>query len=184
MEPFKKHTQIQHTCFHSHPSVTAGITTRNGGVSEAPFHRLNMGLHVSDDPSSVLENRKRLAKELNLPLEKWIIGEQVHGTEVKTVDRSSTGAGAASVATAIPLVDGLITNEKNVVLGAFYADCVPLYFFDPSTHWIGIAHAGWKGTVNGMAGKMIEALEEKGCQAKNIAEHTPRFASIAPMGIK
>lgn len=168
MEPFKTHTKRKQTCFNFHPLVNAGLTTRQGGHSEAPFDTLNMGLHVSDEKEAVIQNRQELAQELDNPLEKWIIGEQVHGTEVKAVDFKSAGAGSHSMSTAIGGVDGLITNEKDLVLGAFFADCVPLYFFDPTTNWIGIAHAGWKGTVHGMGVKMIEALREKGCQLEDL----------------
>jgi polyphenol oxidase len=168
MEPFKTHTMIQQTCFDIHPRVIAGLTTRKSGYSEAPFDTLNMGLHVSDEKDAVIRNRQELAQELNIRLEKWIIGEQVHGTEVKNVDHKSAGAGAHSMSTAIAGVDGLITNKKNLVLGAFFADCVPLYFYDPTTNWIGIAHAGWKGTVNGMGVKMIEALRKNGCQFEDL----------------
>ncbi|CDQ19829.1 peptidoglycan editing factor PgeF [Halobacillus karajensis] len=168
MEPFIKHTIRQMSCFDPHLRVTAGLTTRQGGKSEAPFDTLNMGLHVSDNKNTVIQNRRLLAKELGVPLEQWVIGEQVHGTKVETVDHTHAGAGAVSMASALQGVDGLITNDNNLVLGAFFADCVPLYFYDPKTEWIGIAHAGWRGTVNGMGLKMIEALQEKGCQLENI----------------
>lgn len=168
MEPFQSHSIRQMTCFHSHQHVTAGLTTRQGGHSEAPFDSLNMGLHVSDKKEDVLKNRRALAEEIGIPLSRWVIGEQVHGTEVAAVDQRNAGAGTTSLETAVANVDGLITNEKNLVLGAFYADCVPLYFSDSESGWVGIAHAGWKGTVNGMAGKMIRALQEKGCKLENI----------------
>ena len=168
MEPFKTHTNRQQTCFDVHPRVIAGLTTRQSGHSEAPFDTLNMGLHVSDETEAVIRNRQELAQELNIPLEKWIIGEQVHGTEVKAVDYKSEGAGAYSVATAVLGVDGLITNKTDLVLGAFFADCVPLYFYDSKTNWIGIAHAGWKGTVHGMGVKMIEALLKNGCHLEDL----------------
>ncbi|WP_226578532.1 peptidoglycan editing factor PgeF [Halobacillus litoralis] len=168
MEPFKQKSIRQYRCFDSYTNITAGLTTRNGGHSEPPFDTLNMGLHVSDDSEKVIRNRNRLAEELDLSMKQWIIGEQVHGTKIQVVDRSMTGSGALSLDSAVQGVDGLITNETDLVLGAFYADCVPLYFYDPVAEWVGIAHAGWKGTVNGMAAEMVNALREKGCHPKNI----------------
>ncbi|WLR47027.1 peptidoglycan editing factor PgeF [Halobacillus litoralis] len=168
MEPFQSHSIRQMTCFHSHQNVTAGLTTRQGGHSEAPFDSLNMGLHVSDKKENVLKNRRALAEEIGIPLSRWVIGEQVHGTEVAAVDKGNAGAGATSLQTAVSKVDGLITNEKNLVLGAFFADCVPLYFADSESGWVGIAHAGWKGTVNGMAGEMLRALQDQRCKLENI----------------
>ncbi len=53
-------------------------------------------------------------------------------------------------------VDGLVTDEPNLPLLIYAADCVPLYFYDPIHHAIGLSHAGWRGTVNGMAKATVE----------------------------
>lgn len=168
MEPFKRQSTRQLSCFQQYPEIISGITTRNGGVSRGSFASMNMGLHVHDEKDLVIENRRLLAEEIGIPLSRWVIGEQVHGTKVADAGSLPAGAGSESLETAAAGVDGLITKEKNLVLGAFYADCVPLYFFDPESQWIGIAHAGWKGTVHGMSGRMIAALEEKGCSREDI----------------
>ncbi|WP_082234250.1 peptidoglycan editing factor PgeF [Halobacillus massiliensis] len=166
-EPFQSKTARQHACFLQH-NVTAGITTRQSGYSEVPYDSLNMGLHVSDLKESVIKNRRALAEELNLPLSQWVMGEQVHGTQIKVVDHSHKGRGAFSLKKAIGGVDGLITNQKDILLTAFYADCVPLLFLDPSSKWIGVAHAGWKGTVSGMAGAMISKMAEHGAELSTL----------------
>ena len=57
-------------------------------------------------------------------------------------------------------IDGLVTNEKGIVLVTFFADCVPLYFVDPVRKAIGLSHSGWRGTVNRMGEKTIEKMEE------------------------
>ncbi|WP_281975610.1 peptidoglycan editing factor PgeF [Halobacillus litoralis] len=168
MEPFKQKSNRRLTCYDRSSRVLAGLTTRNGGHSPKPYETLNMGLHVDDEKENVLENRRTLAKELGVSLDQWVIGEQVHGTEVKAVGHTYAGAGTDSLSTAVQGVDGLITNEPGLLLAAFYADCVPLFFYDSKAEWVGVAHAGWKGTVNGMAGEMIEALAEQGCLRENI----------------
>ena len=58
-------------------------------------------------------------------------------------------------------MDGLLTDEPGVTLVTYYADCVPLYFLDPVHRAIGLAHAGWRGTVAGMGIKMVEAMAHK-----------------------
>ncbi len=143
------------------PRLVAGITTRNGGASSPPFLSLNMGLHVNDDPGLVLQNRERLADVTGMPLSSWVSGEQVHGVNVAKVGRSDRGSGAENQATAIPGSDGLYTMETDVLLTAFYADCVPLFFYAPDHNFLGLAHAGWRGTVSDMAGKMVEAYADK-----------------------
>ncbi|MFP7494168.1 peptidoglycan editing factor PgeF [Terribacillus saccharophilus] len=138
--------------------IISGITTKYNGVSKAPFDSLNMGLHVGDEPEDVIKNRELLAEDIQFPLDRWTLGEQVHGTEIAVVTKCEAGRGSKSLTDSIPSVDGLITNEKGMLLAAFFADCVPLYFYDAASGWIGMAHAGWRGTVADMAGKMVESL--------------------------
>ena len=72
-------------------------------------------------------------------------------------------------------VDGLITNEPNVVLATFYADCVPLYFVDPVHRAIGLSHSGWRGTVNRMGKETLIAMNrEFGTEAHDV------IAAIGP----
>ncbi|QGP92937.1 Polyphenol oxidase [Neomoorella glycerini] len=127
--------------------VRAYFSGRAGGCSQPPYDTLNLGLHVGDAPAAVLANRRRLAGALDLPLEEWVIGEQVHGNRVALVGRQDAGRGAGELATALPGVDALVTAAPGVTLVAFFADCVPLYLVDPVRGIIGLAHAGWKGTV-------------------------------------
>ncbi|RWZ60683.1 peptidoglycan editing factor PgeF [Halobacillus fulvus] len=167
-EPFKHESMRQLTCFHDEPTLVAGITTRQGGVSEAPFESLNMGLHVNDSQEVVVANRKLLADEVGIPLDRWVIGEQVHDIRVQEVVPSDFGKGVYNHGEALKGIDGLITNQPDVLLTAFYADCVPLFFYDPTTKWIGVAHAGWKGTVKGMAREMTEQLVKKGASPEDL----------------
>lgn len=149
-------------------NIVSGITTKYNGVSKAPFNSLNMGLHVGDKPEDVVQNRQLLAEAIQFPLDKWVLGEQVHGTEIAVATKSEAGRGSRELTDSLPSVDGLITNEKGMLLAAFFADCVPLYFIDSKSEWIGMAHAGWRGTVADMAGKMVEALCTNGADRKSI----------------
>ncbi|MFB1049650.1 peptidoglycan editing factor PgeF [Paraliobacillus sp. JSM ZJ581] len=144
------------------PNLVVGFTTRHGGVSKSPYDSFNLGLHVNDNQQDVLANRNVLSQLLAYPLNNWVMAEQTHGTKIHLVTSADRGSGALDVATAIPNTDGLITKEKNILLVAMFADCVPLYFWDTSTGWIGIAHAGWKGTVKQMAVNMIKKLKAHG----------------------
>ncbi|MFY0545580.1 peptidoglycan editing factor PgeF [Brevibacillus sp. H7] len=139
-----------------HPDLVAGFTLRTGGVSEPPFSASNMGLHVGDADERVVANRKRLAQQLGMPFETWTCAEQVHGNTVCQV--TAGGAGRESLADVVPAADGLHTNRTGILLTSFYADCVPLFFLDPTTGAIGLAHAGWKGTVGRIAEEMVKAF--------------------------
>lgn len=136
--------------------LVAGFSTRNGGVSAKPYESLNLGFHVGDDAERVLENRKKLAKDVGFPIGQWVCAEQVHGSHIRRVTRGDAGRGAEQLESAIPGTDGLYTREAGVLLALGYADCVPLYFFAPGHRIAGIAHAGWRGTTGNIAGRMID----------------------------
>ncbi|WP_258359344.1 peptidoglycan editing factor PgeF [Moorella sulfitireducens (nom. illeg.)] len=138
--------------------VKAFYSSRRGGVSRPPYNTLNLGLHVGDEPEAVLANRRRLAGSLDLPLEGWIAGEQVHGNRVALVGGQDAGRGAVKMDTALPGIDALVTATGGVTLVAFYADCVPLFFVDPVKGVVGLAHAGWKGTVLRIGSRVVAAM--------------------------
>lgn len=151
------------------PGLVAGFTLRSGGHSTAPYHSLNLGLHVGDSPERVRLNREQLCRTLGFPFAAWTCAEQVHGTAVRQVTWETRGAGREQLATALKAVDGLHTNEAGILLTSFYADCVPLYFLDPQRGVIALAHAGWRGTVGRIAAVMLQALVDNyGCAPDSI----------------
>ncbi len=138
--------------------LAAGFTGRHGGVSAKPYDSLNLAFHVGDVPEHVIENRRRIAGALGFSLEDWTCGEQVHSGDVAIVRAGDRGRGSLDRDSAFQDTDGLVTNVPGILLTSFYADCVPLYFWDPATEAVGLAHAGWKGTVAGIAGNMVSAM--------------------------
>lgn len=149
--------------------VVHAFTTRLGGSSRDPFHSLNLGLHVGDDPQTVLMNRQRICNLLGSDISRLVAGQQVHGDRVLLVDESLVGRGAKSPEDALPGVDALVTATDGVLISSYYADCVPLMFFDPVHRVAALAHAGWKGTVHRIGAKTLRHMEEMhGCQANNI----------------
>lgn len=140
--------------------VVAGFTTRHGGISQGVYASLNLALHVGDEPARVVENRRMIAGQIGYPLENWVAGEQVHGDRVAVIGREERGRGAFRMEDALPACDAMITREKGIVLVTFAADCVPLLFFDPQRKAIGVAHAGWKGTVLKIAQKTVRKMQE------------------------
>ncbi len=154
--------------FQNHPLIAA-VSTRIGGVSEAPFDSLNMGLHVGDDPAAVQENRRRFFQVLGSDASRLICANQVHGTHIEIVGKKDCGRGALSMENAIPNCDGLMTKEKQVPIIMNFADCTPLLFYDPVKEGIALSHGGWRGTAGNIAGKTIAKMEtEFGCQRGNI----------------
>ena len=156
------------------PNLTAGFTTKNGGKSNDVFRGLNLGFHVGDQFETVCENRKLLANKLSFPLNNWVGAEQTHEVSIRKVTKADNGIGASDYSSAFKRIDGFFTFESNTLLTLCYADCVPLYFLHPDSGAIGIAHAGWKGTVGGIAEEMIKIFQAEGIKADEI------LAAIGP----
>ncbi|PAD80385.1 peptidoglycan editing factor PgeF [Paenibacillus campinasensis] len=140
--------------------LTAGFTGREGGVSSSPYHSLNLAFHVGDEPEDIKQNRSRVAEAVGFTLADWTCGEQVHGSRVAVVRADDRGKGSLDRESAFQNTDGLVTQVPGVLLTSFYADCVPLYFWDPIEEAVGLAHAGWKGTVAEIARHMVQTMAE------------------------
>lgn len=161
-EPFilKDHLLFLEPWMNENKQLVAGFTTIKGGTSTGAFEGLNIAYHVGDEPELVLKNRQIVADTIEMPLDKWVFAEQMHTTAVHKVTSADLGAGVHSFESGIKATDGLYTTEKDVVLATFYADCTPLYFYVPTHELIGVAHAGWRGTVDGMMHEMLHTLKE------------------------
>lgn len=137
------------------------FTARGGGGSRPPYHSLNLGLHVGDVDEVVLENRRRMMKIFEAGLEDMVSCQQVHGNAVGVVKAEQRGQGAMSDQTSITGLDGMITDQPGLILATFYADCIPLLFFDPARQVVATAHSGWKGTYLRIAEKTVAAMVKK-----------------------
>lgn len=129
--------------------IQAFCTTRQGGISKAPFNSLNLGLNAGDDLADVLQNRSIVRSELPAePL--WL--KQIHGVTVSTpASRNSSGNGPFEA-------DAAVTNIPNEVLAILAADCMPVLFASRSGDVIGAAHAGWRGLSGGVLENTIDEM--------------------------
>ncbi|HVX31115.1 MAG TPA: polyphenol oxidase family protein, partial [Nitrolancea sp.] len=132
-----------------------GITTRDPALpGEGDINIL--GRLPRED---AIANRRAWAETLGIDAEALVAGRQVHGIRVARVDASDRGRGAFNIEDAIPQTDGLITQEPDVPLIIYTADCVPALIYDPVEHALGLAHAGWRGTVGNIAGSIVAAMQ-------------------------
>lgn len=141
--------------------IQVRFSTRWGGVGQAPYESLNLGLHVGDDPKIVLRNRELWLQESEAGWNDFVIGEQVHGVAVQRVEPRDAGRGSQDLKTVLPGVDGLVTTSS-LGLMAFFADCVPVFFYHPALRAVGLAHAGWKGTVGKIVNNVLEEFQSMG----------------------
>jgi polyphenol oxidase len=142
----------QFDSFAQSPELDHGMFTRFGGVSSAPFDSLNIGSTVGDDLDCVMENRRRMAGAFALSDDETRTAHQVHGADVIIVDATTPQI------TPPPPADGMITRSRNLGIVMRFADCVPVLLYDPVQHAIGLAHAGWRGTIQRTGSATAQAM--------------------------
>ncbi len=140
---------------------THAFTCRFHGNSDLPSGGLNMALHVGDAQQNVVQNRKAVAEALSVEAVRITTCEQIHGSNIEVVTPEKIGSGAFNLAETIAGTDALITKVKAVPLMLFFADCVPVVFADPVTGAVGVAHAGWRGSVAGIAAKTVKKMVQE-----------------------
>lgn len=145
---------------HMNAQVRRIITTRRGGNSSGKYSSFNLGDHVGDDPATVRANRRRLAEQIGLDEGSFVWMDQVHGTRVVRVKSAPGGA--------IPATDAVVTDQPNLALTVLTADCVPVLAADEESGVIGAAHAGRKGSSDGIVPALIAAMESLGARTYRI----------------
>ncbi len=137
------------------------FTTRLGGVSDSPFHSLNLSNRIDDDISAVEENRLRLSQQLP-QAPQWLY--QAHGDRVlcaQDIKQSDT-----------EVADAVYTAQSNVVCAIQTADCLPIMLFSQDGKCVAAVHAGWRGLVAGVIQNTVKAMSQ-------IIE-SPLYAYIGP----
>jgi YfiH family protein len=154
--------------YYQFPSLLAyadlahGLFTRQGGHSIGPWTSLNTGHTVGDDLQAVEANHRLICETLQIEQSDIVSPHQVHSTTVRVVGREHRGQ-------VCPETDALITAHPGVPLMLRFADCVPVLLYDPRRHVVGLAHAGWRGTVGGIVGATVQAMSnELGCRPCDI----------------
>ncbi len=142
------------------PNVAHAFFTRQGGVSTGIYASLNCGIGSNDEPDAVIENRRRIAAEMSLPNSELVTVYQVHGNGVVRVE----GAWPDQP----PRADGMVSASPGVILGILTADCAPVLFADSNAGVVGAAHCGWRGTLDGVAERVIDAMVEQGAERARI----------------
>jgi hypothetical protein len=162
-------------------AIDAIVSTRMGGASAPPYESLNLGLRVGDREGDVLANRERFFTAFGLPLARSVWCRQVHSDGVTVVGEEDAGRGSTSEATIVDETDAMVTGVPDLPLCVTLADCVPVVIVDPRRSVLGLAHAGWGGTVARIASRTVAVMAERfDCEAQDlIAAIGP---SIGPSG--
>ncbi|MCB0191690.1 MAG: peptidoglycan editing factor PgeF [Anaerolineae bacterium] len=148
--------------FDAYPHLKHAIFTRRGGVSLSPFDSLNLSVSVGDNPQTVQKNFASACRAVGVEPEQTVSSHLIHGADVVTINHTNRQK-------VMDQADALITAELEIHLFMRFGDCTPLLFFDPVRQAVGLAHAGWRGTMKNVAGATIAAMTQRlGCQAENI----------------
>lgn len=160
--------------FDAVPFVRHGFSTRLGGVSAGTFESMNLSYTRGDDPAAVRENFDRFCAAIGVSSEQAVVSAQEHHTVIYNATAADRGRGVTRER-GYADIDGLLTDEPNVVLFTQYADCVPLFFVDPVRKVVGTSHAGWRGTAAQIGVVTVERMvSDYGCNRDDI------LAGIAP----
>ncbi len=162
--PFHSSSEIRYFEFESlGPGLVQAIFTRRGGVSPAPWAALNLGSTVGDDLNNVHENLGRALAALERDPASVYDVWQVHGVKVAIAD------GPRPIESPHLKADIILTDRPGITVMMRFADCVPIFLYDPVRKVAGIAHAGWMGTVNGTVRYAVEAMQQRfGSNVKDI----------------
>jgi YfiH family protein len=128
--------------------LLVAFSDRDGGVSKAPYDRLNLALRVGDDAEPVRRNRAIVARAAGFDPQRLVLARQVHGADLIEVRPEDAGV--------VGEADGLVARSPGPVLGILTADCAPVVLAGPAG--IAILHAGWRGVVAGVVEAGLAAV--------------------------
>lgn len=137
--------------FESH-NLQVEVLSRKGGVSQAPWDSLNLGSTVGDKPENVKANLMRVCEAFNIDNDNIYDVWQVHSANNVYTNTPRQQSQAHQKA------DIILTDKPGLNLLMRFADCVPLFIYDPISKAVAIGHAGWQGTVKNVAGTMVRAM--------------------------
>jgi len=144
--------------------IALAFTNRHGGESGGSFSTLDLSFNVGDSRVAVASNRDRVAEFFGIHAEHWVLGQQVHGATVRQVGLLERGRGGRDYWSGLPRTDGLLTDLPGVAVGVLTADCLPVVMAAVVERMVGIAHAGWRGILSGVAPAVLEAVSlASGC---------------------
>jgi YfiH family protein len=145
--------------------LSHAFCTRQGGVSRDDYASLNMSFREGDEEFRVLQNWSKLANAFAIPLEQFLVLNQVHGDSIfviKHQDRNFPSHNELHY-------DAIVTNRPGLAICIKTADCVPVFIADRTQRVIAVVHAGWRGTALAICTKVIRLLRHKyGSQPQNI----------------
>lgn len=140
--------------------VSHGFSTREGGITvDPPKASLNLSWTRCGSPEEVIANFKIFAEGAGIDYDDMAVVNHEHGANVLRLAHEHRGRGFYK--DPLPPCDGIITDDPTVTLVTSHADCGAYFFYDPVHRAIGMAHAGWKGTLLRIGAEMARRMAEE-----------------------
>lgn len=140
--------------------VSHGFSTREGGITvDPPKASLNLSWTRCGSPEEVIANFKIFAEGAGIDYDDMAVVNHEHGANVLRIAHEHRGRGFYK--DPLPPCDGIITGDPTVTLVTSHADCGAYFFYDPVHRAIGMAHAGWKGTLLRIGAEMARRMAEE-----------------------
>lgn len=133
------------------------FSVERGDVTDSPYSGFNCCGYTGDDIGHTVACRKALCDELGISEERFFTAVQTHSANVAIAGKDDLNG-----------VDGIVTAERNALVGVFTADCVAMLFYDMKNKVAAAAHAGWKGTMNNIAGETVAKMLSQGAELGEI----------------
>jgi len=150
---------IEHDNLSKLSGLRHAYSTRIGGVSTGPCASMNLRNCQWDTVENYRKNMEIFCRAAGFDFDRIVATHQTHTTNVEVVGEADVPKGSLFDSQYMD-VDGLVTNIPNVTLVASFADCIPLYFYDPVKRAIGICHSGWRGTLGKIGQVTINKMAE------------------------
>lgn len=161
---------VRPAIFQTIPGLVAGVSTRHGGLSEAPYNSLNLGVHTDDSPGVIEKNLSLFCADLGISPADLARSYQVHGDKIWVTGRAGYQSG----------FDAMVSVQPGVFAGVGIADCTPILLADPVTRVCAAIHAGWKGTVAQIVYKTAKRMmENRGSNPDDIRAYIGPCISLA-----
>ncbi len=140
--------------------VNHAFSTKDKGVSENAYSSLNLGVNTEDAKEKVFKNFNLFSDAIGVDTSSFVLSHQVHSANIRVVTKDDCGKGVIKISD-IKEVDALISNENNVALATFYADCTPLLMVDIKKRAIASVHSGSRGTLSKIAQKTVLKMADE-----------------------
>jgi polyphenol oxidase len=137
--------------------LTHAFCTRQGGASREDYKSMNMSFREGDEEFRVLQNWSKLAQTFTIPLEQFMVLNQIHGDNIFVIKPQGSYYSPGDKLD----YDAIVTSRTNLAICIKTADCVPVFIVDKIKKKIAVVHAGWRGTAAGISTKVIRLMQNQ-----------------------